>query len=101
EAADDDALLLELRAEIVLAADPDEVARDRRRIVPGCNECVTDALALRQLPGEVVARVAKRGCGDAGGGRRDRCGRSPRLQQSGRRRRCNRVPDSERCEAES
>ena len=100
EAADDDALLLEPRAEVVLAADPDEVARNRRRIEPGRDECVTDALALGQLPGEVVARVAERGCGDAGGGRGDRRRRSPRLEHRGRCGSCNRVPDPERCVAE-
>ena len=89
-----------LRAEIVLAADPDEVARNGRRVEPGRNEGVADALSLGELPGEVVARVAKRGCGDAGGRRGDRRGRSPRLQHRGRCRSRNRVPDAERGVAE-
>ena len=100
EPAHDDALLLEARAEIVLAADPDEVARRRRRVEAGRDERVADALALGDLRREVVARVAQRRSGDARGGRGDRRRRPARLEHGSRRRSCDRVPDPERGVAE-
>ena len=100
EAAHDDALLLEPRAEIVLAADPDEVARNRRCIEPGRDKGVADALSLGELPREVVARVAERGGRDAGSRRRDRRRCSAGLEHSGRCRSCDRIPDPERGVAE-
>ena len=100
EPADDDALLLEPRAEIVLAADPDEVARHRRRVEAGRDEGLADALALGELRREVVAGIAERCSGDPRGGSGDRRRRPARLEHCSGRRSCDRVPDPERGVAE-
>ena len=100
EPADDDALLLEARAEIVLAADPDEVARHRRSVEAGRDERVADALALGELGREVVARVAERRSRDARGRGGDRRRSPARLEHGGRCGSGDRVADAERGVAE-
>ena len=83
-----------------VAADPDEVARHRRRVEAGRDESFADALALGELRREVVAGIAERCSCDPRGGSGDRRRRPARIEHCGGRRSCDRVPDPERGVAE-